>query len=382
MKTILVYAARLGANYNGFYLSLLREGRMRGWRFAWLTFRDSPDEPERVARMFELLKPAGFVGGAIRRIACAVPRGCPAVWVDCGRIPRGAVAVEHDNASFGLAAAKTLGEAGSSFAVLGFSGHNWSAARARAFASEIRGGGNRCRVFNFPKDALQNPYMAFERLREALRTLPRPMSVFAVTDRLADVALMAAESLGLHCPNDIRIVGVDDDELVCMSSPTPLSSVRPDWAEGGRLVAEALETQMKGGKPLKKYLYGAAGVTRRASTRNPYHRPKDARVERALAFIDAEFASQIDLADVVRAMGCSRSLAELRFREETGKTILEALTEKRWEKLLVHLGRSDVDLSALPSVCGFRSAAALRELFRRRTGMSMTEWRKRNGGRE
>ena len=55
----------------------------------------------------------------------------------------------------------------------------------------------------------------------------------------------------------------DDDELVCMSSPTPLSSVRPDWAEGGRLVAEALEMQMRGGKPLKKYLYGAAGVTRR-----------------------------------------------------------------------------------------------------------------------
>ena len=167
-----------------------------------------------------------------------------------------------------------------------------------------------------------------------------------------------------------------------MSSPTPLSSVRPDWAEGGRLVAEALEMQMRGGKPLKKYLYGAAGVTRRASTRNPYHRPKDARVERALAFIDAEFASPIDLADVVRAMGCSRSLAELRFREETGKTILKALTEKRWEKLLVHLGRSDVDLSALPSACGFRSAAALRELFRRRTGMSMTEWRKRKGGRD
>ena len=186
----------------------------------------------------------------------------------------------------------------------------------------------------------------------------------------------------MHCPDDIRIVGVDDDELVCMGSPSPLSSVRPDWAEGGRLVAEALEIQMKGGKPLTKYLYGAAGVTRRASTRNPYHRPKDARVERALSFIDAEFASPIDLADVVKAMGCSRSLAELRFREETGKTILEALTEKRWEKLLVHLRRSDVNLSALPGICGFRSAASLRELFRRRTGMSMTAWRRRNGVRE
>ena len=382
MKTILVYAERFGANYDGFYRSLLREGRMRGWRFAWLAYRDAPDEPERIARMFELIKPAGFVGGAIHGIACAVPRGLPAVWVDCGRIPKGAVAIEHDNASFGLAAAKALGDSGSAFAVFGFSGHSWSATRARAFASFMRQGGNHCRRFDFTKDSLSNPYMAFERLREILAALPRPISVFAVTDRLADVALMAAESLGLHCPNDIRIVGVDDDELVCMSSPTPLSSVRPDWAEGGRLVAEALEMQMRGGKPLRKYLYGAAGVTRRASTRTPYHRPKDERVERALSFIDAEYASSIDLADVVRAMGCSRSLAELRFREETGKTILEALTEKRWEKLLVHLGRSDVDLSALPSICGFRSAAALRELFRRRTGMSMTEWRKRNGGRE
>ena len=378
MKTILVYADRFGGNYNGFYLSLLREGRMRGWRFAWLVPREDPDEQERVARMFELLKPAGFVGGAIHGVACAVPRGRPAVWIDCGRIPRGAVAIEHDNASFGSAAAKALGDVGSAFAVFGFSGHRWSAVRARTFASAIRQGGGRCRIFTFPKESLGNPYMAFERLREILAALPRPVSAFAVTDRLADVALMAAESLGMHCPNDIRIVGVDDDEMVCMSSPTPLSSVRPDWAEGGRLAAEALEIQMRGGRPLEKYLYGAAGVTRRASTRTPYHRPKDARVERALSFIAAEFASPIGLADVVKAMGCSRSLAELRFREETGKTILEALTEKRWEKLLVHLGRSDADLAALPSICGFRSAAALRELFRRRTGMSMTEWRRRN----
>ena len=56
--------------------------------------------------------------------------------------------------------------------------------------------------------------------------------------------------------------------------------------------------------------------------------------------------------------------------------------DKRWEKLLVHLRRREVDLAALPDICGFRSAAALRDLFRRRTGMSMTEWRRRNGVRE
>lgn len=380
MKTILLYTLRFNPGYDGFFLSLMREGRRRGWRFAWLTHRDAPDEAERVARMFELLKPAGFVGGAIRGIVRAVPRGFPSVWVDCGDgVPKGAVAVEHDNASFGAAAAGALGNAGSTFAAFGFAGHRWSDERVRAFASAIGRSGGRCRRFGFPKDALETPYLAFERLCAILAGLPRPVSAFAVTDRLADVALMAAESLGLRCPGDFRIVGVDDDEMVCMSPRAPLSSVRPDWAEGGRLAAEALEIQMRGGRPRKKYLYGAAGVTRRASTRIPYRRPKDDRVERALSFIDAEYASRIGVAEVVRAMGCSRSLAELRFREETGKTILEALTEKRWEKLLVHLRRRDADLSALPDICGFRSAAALRELFRHRTGMSMTEWRRKNG---
>lgn len=378
MKTILVYAQRGSATYGGFYLSLLREGRMRGWRFAWMTPSPAPGEQERVARMFELLKPAGFVGGAIRGMAFAVPAGFPAVWVDCGRIPRGAVAIEHDNASFGRMAAMTLLGSGNSFAVFGFSGHVWSAMRAGAFTAAVRKDGGRCRIFNFPKDTLGNPYLAFDSIRETLLHLPKPVSIFAVTDRLADMALMAAESLRIRCPDDIRVVGVDDDEVLCMSSRTPLSSIRPDWAEGGRLAAEALETQMRGDRPMKKYLYGAAGVTRRASTRNPYHRPKDERVERALSFIDSEFASPVGIPDVVRAMGCSRSLAELRFREETGKTILEALTDKRWEKLLVHLRRRDVDLAALPAICGFRSAAALRDLFRRRVGMSMTEWRRRN----
>ena len=378
MKTILIYAQRGSAGYNGFFLSLLREGRIRRWRFAWLTPGDAPDERDRVARLFAFLKPAGFVGTYIRGAAVDVPAGLPAVWVDCGTIPRGAVAVEHDNASFGRAAARTLLGAGAECAAFGLSGHVWSTARVGAFASEVRGNGGRCRLFNFPKKALDNPYLAFEPIRETLLRLPRPVSVFAVTDRLADVTLMAAESLKRRCPDDIRVVGVDDDEVVCMCSPTPLSSVRPDWTEGGRLAAEALETQMRGEKPAKTYLYGAAGVTRRASTREVYRRPRDERVERALSFIASEYASPVGVADVARAMDCSRRLAELRFREETGKTIAEAVEDARLDRVCLLLRRRDADLASIPRLCGFRTASALRAAFRRRTGLSMTAWRAAN----
>ena len=379
MKTILVYTERVNASYDGLFLSLMREGRRRGWRFAWVAPEDgtAKSETERLARLFARVKPVGFVGGYIKRHPVRLPRGIPSVWIDSGHAPAGAPLVHHDNASFGRAAADALGAYGESFAVVGLKHHVWAIARERAFVERLREDGRRCRVLRFPKDGLFHPYALFEDIRAALSRLKRPASVFAVTDQLADMTLMAAESLGWRCPRDLRIIGVDDDEIVCMASPTPLSSVRPDWTLGGRLIAEALETQMRGDRPRREYVYGAAGVVRRSTTRVPHIRPRDNRVEKALAFIAAEVASSsVKVADVAAAMGCSRSLAELRFREETGRGIAETLVDARLERVQVMLRSDDVDIAALPAMCGFRTAAALRSAFRRRMGMSMTAWRK------
>lgn len=379
MRTILVYTQRLNASYNELFLSLMREGRRRGWCFAIVEPTDAPDEAERVAWIFEVLHPSGFIGCYLRRNApVPVPPKMPAVWIDNSRPPRGACVVRHDNARFGVAAADALAGGTGGYAVFGLKPHKWSAVRERAFARRIGEMGLSCRVVRLDvRD--ENQFTALGDVRDAMKRLvrlPRPVSVFAVTDRLANIVLMAASSLGWKCPRDIKVVGVDDDEMVCMGAPVTLSSVHPDWAEGGRLVAEALATQMRGGKPQREYLYGAAGVTRRASTRDVYHRPKDERVEKGLAFIASEFSSPIGVADVVAAMGCSRGHAELRFREETGKSILETVEEARWERLMVLLRRKRADISALPSMCGFRTASALRQFFRRRAGMSMTDWRK------
>ena len=379
MKTILLYTLRFNPGYDSFYRSLMREGRRRGWCFAFVEPQPGPDEPARMARLFARLKPAGLVSGYAKGGPLEPPPWLPSVWVDCDRAPRGAPLVRHDNASFGAAAADSLlAGGGTDFAAFGLSRHDWSDARVRAFASRVRAAGGRCRTILL-EARNENQFDALEPLRAALARLPRPVSVFAVTDRLAQVALMAAGSIGRRCPRDIRIVGVDDDELVCTGGPTAVSSVRPDWALGGRLVVEALETQMLGGRAKRVYVYGAAGVTRRASMRPAYRRPKDERVERALAFVATEYASPVGVPDVVAAMGCSRRLAELRFREETGRSIARALEDARLDRAKVLLKRHDADIAGLPALCGFRTSSALRAAFRRRTGLSMTEWRRKNG---
>lgn len=376
MKTVLVYTRHPGTNYNQLFLSLLKEGRKRGWTFAFVEPATNPDDLSSLAEAFELLKPIGFVGNFVGKIGTLPQvRGVPAVWVDCPRPFRDSVMVRHDNSSFGRIAARALVSDGfHEYAVFGFKNSRWSGSRERAFVSSIREAGGRCRVVKIDSPP-SGQYSAIGRVRAALERLPRPVSVFAVTDHLAGIVLMAAEALGLRCPRDIRLVGCDDMERICMSFATPISSVRPDWEEGGRLVAEALEIQMRGGPPKREYLYGASGVVCRATTREPYRRPVDARVEKALSFIAAEYASPVTVADVVRVMGGSDGHCRERFREETGKTILEALDEMRWQRVVTLLSRARPDFPSLHLACGFRTASGLRQFFRRRAGVSMTQWR-------
>lgn len=375
MKTILFYPRTESVKFREFFLSLMSEGRRRGWRFVAVDRTPGPDEAERVRAICSDLKVAGWVGYHVGKPVSAALSGIPTVFFNSGHCPPGVPLVRHDNAAFGTLAAEALGFDEENYAVVGFSGIRWSRAREQAFAARLHEHGLDCKAIRVDAPSFK-PYAAQDALRRAFSRLRRPVSVFAVNDSLADAVLASAESLGWHCPHDIRIVGCDDDELICMASPVTLSSVRPDWGLGGRLVAEALEIQMRGGRPMREYVYGAAGVARRASTRVPYRRPVDDRVERGLAFVAAEFASGISVADVVAEMGGSRRHCERRFREETGKSILEMIEDRRMDLLMSLLGRKKASLSALPGLCGFRSATALRSAFRRRTGMSMTEWRR------
>ena len=279
MKTILFYPRTESVKFREFFLSLMSEGRRRGWRFVAVDRTPGPDEAERVRAICSDLKVAGWVGYHVGKPVSAALSGIPTVFFNSGHCPPGVPLVRHDNAAFGTLAAEALGFDEENYAVVGFSGIRWSRAREQAFAARLHEHGLDCKAIRVDAPSFK-PYAAQDALRRAFSRLRRPVSVFAVNDSLADAVLASAESLGWHCPHDLRIVGCDDDELICMASPVTLSSVRPDWGLGGRLVAEALEIQMRGGRPMRDYVYGAAGVARRASTRVPYRRPVDDRVER------------------------------------------------------------------------------------------------------
>ena len=104
--------------------------------------------------------------------------------------------------------------------------------------------------------------------------------------------------------------------------------------------------------------------------------------EEADAAVDEHAFEGITAADVVARLHVSRSLADLRFREVTGTSILEAILARRLDEVKRLLRETNLRISEIAARCGYRDANYLKNLFKKRTGMSMREWRAQSSPQE
>ena len=304
----------------------------------------------------------------------------PVVWMDCDErnVPQSASLVTHNEAETVRAAAKELFSLKlRNFAYVGFPmSPPWSVRREKLFAEECKAAGYAAPVAIRIAANADDLVSVQEALRMALGALERPCGIFAANDAAGAQVLLAAEATGLKVPEEIAVIGVDDDELICEAASPTLSSVLPDWERGGWMCGEALERQMQGEGELRAS-FGELGVVRRSSTRFSPSR-FSLRVMNAVEFIRLKSADSLCVNDVVSQMRCSRRLAEISFRETTGHSIHDEIEMARLDRAIAFLRRDNMMLGAIAAQCGYQSDTALREAFRRRYGMSMREWRARN----
>ena len=251
-------------------------------------------------------------------------------------------------------------------------GEVWSSARADAFAAALAKRNRACAVFAGPDNAQESR----RRLAEGLAALPAPVAVFAACDAVAAEVAGACGERGLAVPDTVAVLGVDNDEHVCLRCRPALSSIEPDFEEEGfraagelaRLLGEDVSADP--GTPASVHMAG------RASTHATP--PATQLVERARAFIEANYRRPVGVRDVVRHLGVSRRLADLRFRQLEKESILEALVRRRLELLKAELRACDKPVKQLVAEAGFGSVARATHLFRARVGMSMTAYRRRS----
>ena len=339
-----------------------------------------------VREMIRYFNPDGVVAACYDELQGDLFRGVPHVWMDppVGRVVPEDSFVVHDGDAAGALAVKELARLGvSHFAAVGDHPKRlWSGLRLAEFRRQVRGRGSFDELELTKQDSdffLSKDKVARVRQIEPwLKRLPKPCGVFAVCDRIGADVISAAIRLGLRVPEDVAVIGVDNDEDICLMTTPLLTSIATDWEKGGFMCGEVLDWRMRNpnGPPVRK-MFGELGVIRRAST-SPSAIRVDPRVANASLYIREHACEGIGVDDVVRHMGCSRRLAMMKYLAATGRSIFAEIREAQFEKVLVLLSRRDVQLGAIADQCGWKSPTALRAYFEKRLGMTMREWRARN----
>lgn len=246
----------------------------------------------------------------------------------------------------------------------------WSAERAKAFADALRTEGKTCCIHTPEPNAL--PLVGF------LRELPKPAAVMCACDRRSIDVLDACKVAGLSVPGEVSILGVDNDGFYCEYSNPTLSSVEIDFeAEGYRAAAE-LDRLLSNRRPpaAKTVRLEPKTIVVRHSTQGPV--PAATLIERALAYIRRNYTGNVTADSVALAMGVSRRLLDLRFQQLQNTTVGETILALRLAKVEKLLATTELKIGLIAQVAGFASANYLTQVFKRRHGLSMRDWRTRH----
>lgn len=242
----------------------------------------------------------------------------------------------------------------------------WSVDRFNAYRDTLREHGFECHELKSP---------------EGVEKLERPVGVFAANDDRGYDVIEFCRANQLRVPEDIAVIGINNDTLVCENCHPRLSSIQPDFEQEGYLAAETLSRMMHPAPctphPAPRTLFvGVKQVVRRESTAELSLSGK--LVQRALVYIRKNALKGISVTDVAAHLHVSRRLADLRFRELQGTTIGETIISERLTEVKRLLRETKDPIDAIAVRCGYENPNYLKNLFKRRFAMTMREFRNRS----
>jgi len=258
---------------------------------------------------------------------------------------------------------------------------DWTMEREVLFSQEMSALGRQGHVFNSWQCSKGEDSVAFgRRLETFLKSLPKPCGILAANDEIAVHVLRAAENLGIGVPEEVAVIGIDNDELMCENTVPTLSSIAPDFEYSGRLAAGLLARQLRNPKMKPIVLeFGSTKLVRRHSTRKTER--VDIRAVRAVEYVRTNACNGISAADVVREMGLKVRTAENRFREVAGHSIRDEIVAVRIARAKELLCDSALNVNEIYARCGYGDPRSLRAVFTKATGLTLSQWRARHGDR-
>lgn len=272
------------------------------------------------------------------------------------------------------------------FAFCGFKGCGWSERREEAFYGYVRESRFQCEVRRITLGNLLHGQKWIEHwedeqrsLSDWLKSLIKPVGLMACNDVCGRAVLQVCATSALAVPDQIAVVGVDNDELMCGLSTPSLSSVALDLEKAGYQSAEMLDGLISG-RLERGHVVAVEPVYVATRVSSDPVGQEDPCVARALRFIRDHAAQPINVSDVVGSLGISRRTVERRFSSTVGRSILSEITQCRLQRAKRLLIETDLPSYRVAHAVGFGVPKTFNRVFRRTAGISPLSFRQNERG--
>ncbi|MEO0055488.1 MAG: hypothetical protein RLZZ50_1435 [Verrucomicrobiota bacterium] len=276
--------------------------------------------------------------------------------------------ITNQEASAKVAADHFCGRGFANFGYVGNTAAGYVQVQFGHFERILAERGQRCEFF----DQSDNE----EKLRDWLRSLPKPCGVFCWGPSLGRQVIDACLESGIRVPDDVAVLGSDFDDLLSRASYPPQSGIRYACEQIGEIAAGMLDRMMKGGRLEGRLIeVEPLGVVEALSTDTLA--VSDRRMAEAMRFILKNFDKPIQMNELLRANPMSRRSMERRFRRVFGCSVAEQIRQQRINRARLLLTTTDEPITLIAEKCGFSSYNYMSRVFAQVVGLSPRDFRNR-----
>lgn len=260
------------------------------------------------------------------------------------------------------------------FAFYGNKGVVWSRERAEGFRRVVeKAGGN---YYYFESENLNEEQWSTAHLQldEWLFSLPKPVGLFACDDSFALQVSEICKINNIPIPQDISLLGVDNDELICNLSDPPISSIVLDVEKGGYEVGRLIDQLINGTREqpsnivIRPNRFELRESTERYNLSNEY-------ISKIVHYVEEKFTDEICIDELTKLVPLSRRNLEIKFKDEMGTSIYQFILQCRIEFFAHMLLTTDLPLYDLALQSGFNDSKNISRIFKKMKGYTPSEYR-------
>lgn len=348
----------------------------------WLLFHEARSLEEELPQWIKNWKGQGIIARIQTSSMATALRetGIPVVDV-IGVVADANFPIVHvDDGAIGAMGADHLFERGfRNFAFVGIQGENWSASREKAFLKHLKEHGCSAEVRSVSRHHVDDISWEVHQtdLAAWISKLPKPLGIMVCSDQRGGQVLEACRRAGVRVPDDVAVIGVDNDQALCAVCNPPLSSVWPNHALVGYEAAGLLDRLMKRDKKgPRRSLVAPKGIITRLSTDTLA--VDDPMVRSMLRLIRERACTGIRIDDIASVVGASRSVIQRRFRAALGRGINEELVSQRLNAAKSLLLETELSLVDIAERCGFRHQEYMGAVFKTHLKQTPAQFRKQS----